>query len=132
MAFTDSERTYLAGQRLARIATSSATGTPDVAVVTFKVTADDRIEIDGLDNPKTLKWRNVVATGRAAIVVDDLASVDPWSPRGVKVRGTATADTDGNGRKVIRVTPEVVWSWGVNAGAPKHFAGMIERRDVRT
>lgn len=130
MSFTDAERTFLAGQRLGRVATTSAAGEPDVAPVTFRLTADGRVEIDGLDNPKTLKWRNVTATGRAAFVVDDLATVDPWTPRGVKLRGAATADTDPDGRRVIRITPETIWSWGINVGAPTHFAGMVERRDV--
>lgn len=130
MSFTDEERTYLAGQRLGRIATASAAGQPDVAPVTFIVTADGRIEVDGLDNPRTVKWRNVMATGRAAFVVDDLATVDPWRPRGVKLRGAATADTDDGGRHVIRITPAVIWSWGINPDAAKHFAGIIERRRV--
>lgn len=60
-----------------------------------------------------------------------LATIDPWSPRGIKMRGAASADTDPDGRKVIRIIPETVWSWGINADAPKHFAGMIERRDIR-
>jgi pyridoxamine 5'-phosphate oxidase family protein len=131
MSLTDAERAYLAGQRLGRVATASSTGEPDVAPVTFRLTPDDRVEIDGLDNPKTLKWRNVTATGRAAFVVDDLATIDPWSPRGVKLRGPASADTDPDDRRVIRITPETIWSWGINPDAPKHFAGMIERRDIR-
>ena len=130
MPFTDQERDYLASQPLGRIATASATGVPDVAPVTFRIADDGRIEIGGMDNPKTLKWRNVGATGRAAFVVDDLASTEPWSPRGVKLRGVASADTDPDGREVIRITPEVIWSWGVNPDRPKHFGGMIERRDV--
>lgn len=129
MSFTEEERAYLASQHLARVATASAGGVPDVAPVTFRIAADGRIEIDGLDNPKTIKWRNVIATGKAALVVDDLASTDPWRPRGVKVRGAASADTDGN-RHVIRITPETIWSWGVNPDAPKHFGGIIERRDA--
>jgi pyridoxamine 5'-phosphate oxidase family protein len=130
MSFTEHERAYLAGQRLGRVGTASASGEPDVAPVTFKITADGTIEIDGLDNPRTIKWRNVAATGRAAFVVDDLASTDPWTPRGVKLRGTARSDTDPSGRRVIRITAETVWSWGINPDAPKHFADMIERRDV--
>lgn len=129
MSFTEHERAYLAGQRLARVATSSPAGVPDVAPVTFRLTDDDLVEIGGLDNPRTIKWRNVIATGRAALVVDDLASTEPWRPRGVKIRGGATADTEG-GRHLIRVTPDTVWSWGVNPDAPKHFGGIIERRDV--
>jgi pyridoxamine 5'-phosphate oxidase family protein len=127
--FTPEELAYLTDQPLGRIATASTKGTPDVAPVGFEVTADGTIVVGGLDNPKTLKWRNVVATGTAAFVVDDLASRDPWRPRGVKVRGTAVAD-DSVGRGVIRITPEVIWSWALNPDADAHFAGMIERREV--
>lgn len=130
MSITEAERLYLTTQRLGRIATASASGEPDVAPVTFQLTDDGRIEIDGLDNPKTLKWRNVSATGRAAFVVDDLATIEPWTPRGVKLRGMASADTDHDGRQVIRITPETIWSWGVNVDAAKHFGGIIERRDI--
>lgn len=129
MPFTQDERSYLDDQRIGRIATASAKGTPDVAAVTFTVGDDGTIVVSGLDNPKTLKWRNVAATGKAAFVVDDLASIDPWRPRGVKLRGTAVAD-DTVGRGVIRITPEVIWSWGINTGAETHFAGVIERREV--
>lgn len=130
MTFTDAETAYLTTQRLGRIATASGAGTPDVAPVTFGLTPDGVIEIHGLDNPRTLKWRHVTATGRAAFVVDDLATVDPWQPRGVKVRGTAVAEQDAAGRHVIRITPAVVWSWGVNADADKHFAGLVEKRTI--
>jgi pyridoxamine 5'-phosphate oxidase family protein len=61
-------------------------------------------------------------------VIDDLVSVDPWRPRGVKVRGPATLEDDG-GRPRIRIHPQVVSSWGINTGAEKRFAS-IERRIV--
>jgi len=130
MSFTEPEQAYLGEQRLGRIATTSAKGEPDVAPVTFTITPSGRIVIHGLDLPKTVKWRNVLATGRAAFVVDDLATVDPWAPRGVKLRGGAAGLTDEQGRTSIEITPEVIWSWGVNPDAPKHFARMIERREV--
>jgi pyridoxamine 5'-phosphate oxidase family protein len=128
MAFTEQEREYLAAQHLGRIATTSAAGEPDVAPVAFSVAQDGTISIGGLDNPATIKWRNVEATGRAAFVVDDLATVDPWRPRGLKVKGAAAAVVTDEGRKVIVITPETVWSWGLNPAAPKHFGGMIEKR----
>ena len=130
MTFTEHESEYLRTQPLGRIATASAAGTPDVAPVTFRVLDDDRIEISGMDNPRTLKWRNVSDTGKAAFVVDDLATTDPWKPRGIKIRGTATAESEPDGSHLIRITPERVWSWGLNPDAPKHFGGIIERRDV--
>src|SRR5207248_8498979 len=51
--------------------------------------ARDVIEVGGFDLAKTKKFRDAEASGRAAIVVDDLASVDPWRPRGVEIRGRA-------------------------------------------
>ena len=41
-----------------------------------------------------------------------------------------TADTDPDGRRVIRLTPETIWSWGINPDASKYFAGVVERREV--
>jgi pyridoxamine 5'-phosphate oxidase family protein len=46
------------------------------------------------------------------VVIDDLATVDPWRPRGVEVRGRAEA-LDGD-RPLIRVHPERVVSWGLD------------------
>jgi pyridoxamine 5'-phosphate oxidase family protein len=129
MPFTPEELAYFDSQHLGRVATASVTGVPDVAPVTFTITAAGAIEIHGLDLPKTLKWKNALATGKAAFVVDDLATTDPWRPRGVKVRGRAEADVSGD-RPVMRIHPEVIWSWGINPDAAKHFAGMIERRTV--
>ncbi len=128
--FTPAERSYLTSQHLGRIATASASGVPDVAPVTFTVRDDGALEIGGMDNPKTIKYRNVLATGQAAFVVDDLASTDPWRPRGVKVRGAAVAETRPDGKPVIVIRPSTIWSWALNSGAATHFAGMIERREV--
>jgi pyridoxamine 5'-phosphate oxidase family protein len=128
MTFTHAERAYLAGQRLARIGTASADGAADVAPVGFALDGDDLL-IGGLDITKTRKYRNVLATGNAAVVIDDLASTDPWTPRGVKVHGPATIETAGNGKPRIRVTGTTIWSWGINADADTVFA-TIERRRI--
>jgi pyridoxamine 5'-phosphate oxidase family protein len=128
--FTDAELAYLRGQRLARLATASPDGDPEVSPVGF--TADpDGISSGGLDITTTLRHRNILATGRASLVVDDLASIEPWRPRGVKVRGDATITEDADGNAVIRITADTVWSWGINEGAEKHFAGTIEKRKIR-
>jgi pyridoxamine 5'-phosphate oxidase family protein len=129
--FTDAELEFLRATHLGRIATASAKGTPDVSPVTFEIVdGDTAIRISGMDNPRTLKWRNIVATGKAAFVVDDLASVDPWRPRGVKVRGAAEAIEEPGTRGIIVIRPSTVWSWGINEGAETHFAGIIEKRTV--
>jgi pyridoxamine 5'-phosphate oxidase family protein len=125
--FTDAERDYLTTQPLARIATASESGVPDVAAVGFTVDGD-HVVTGGFDITKTVRYRNLQANPRATIVIDDLASVDPWRPRGVKVRGSATIE-EGSGGLRIRIVPAVVWSWGLNAGAETRFR-TIERRDV--
>lgn len=126
-AFTQAELDYLAGQRLARIATASASGVPDVAAVSFGIDGD-HVLTGGFDISKTIRYRNLLANPRATIVVDDLATTDPWAPRGVKVRGSASIE-DGPGGLRIRIVPETIWSWGHNSGAESRFKG-IERRDV--
>ena len=129
MAFTTSEAEYLAAQPLGRIATRSAKGEPDIAPVTFSLSEDGSISVSGFDNPRTIKWNNVVATGRAAFVVDDLASVSPWRPRGVKVRGSAEAITTDDGQSIIVIHPETVWSWALNPEGGTHMGGRIGKRD---
>jgi pyridoxamine 5'-phosphate oxidase family protein len=125
--FTDAERRFLDEQPLGRIATANPDAEPDVAPVTFRLDGDE-IVVAGMDNPRTLKFRNVTRTGRAAFVVDDLASVEPWRPRGIKLRGAARTEGDGRAA-VIRIRPETVWSWGLNEGAATYF-GPVEKRVV--
>jgi pyridoxamine 5'-phosphate oxidase family protein len=66
----------------------------------------------------TRKFRNV----NVALVVDDIASVDPWVVRGVELRGSAEAVVDadppmrGMSREVIRITPQWIASWGLESG----------------
>ena len=50
-------------------------------------------------------------TGRAAIVIDDLASTGPWSPRGIEVRGRGEAIALPT--PLIRIHPERIVSWGI-------------------
>jgi pyridoxamine 5'-phosphate oxidase family protein len=126
--FTEAERAYLSSQRLARLATASEDGQPDVSAVGFSVDGDTVLS-GGLDLTKTVRYRHLRRNPRATLVVDDLASVDPWQPRGIKVRGRAVLEDDG-GKPRIRIHPETIWSWGINEGAPKHFADRIEKRGV--
>jgi pyridoxamine 5'-phosphate oxidase family protein len=125
--FTEGEVAYLASQRLARLATASASGQPDVSAVGFGL-EEDAIVSGGIDLTKTIRWHHLKENPRATIVIDDLASTDPFSPRGVKVRGAAIVE-DHDGRPRIRIVPEVIWSWGINQDAAKRFTS-IERRAV--
>jgi pyridoxamine 5'-phosphate oxidase family protein len=121
-AFSEAELAYLLGnRRLGRVATVGADGTPHVVPVGWRYNAEhDAIDIAGHQNERTKKFRDVRRSGRAAIVVDDLASTDPWRPRGVEVRGHAEA-IDGV-RPLIRVHPDRVVSWGLSALARSRSA----------
>jgi pyridoxamine 5'-phosphate oxidase family protein len=68
------------------------------------------IEVGGRNFARSKKYRDVARSGRAAIVVDDLASVDPWGPRGIEVRGPAEVVDD---PPRIRIHPQRIVSWGL-------------------
>jgi pyridoxamine 5'-phosphate oxidase family protein len=114
-AFTSDELAYLSGgsRRLGRVATVGADGTPHVVPVGWSLNAEiDAIDVGGHELVATKKFRDVSRSGRAAIVIDDLASEDPWRPRGIEVRGRAEAIQEP--RALIRIHPERVVSWGVD------------------
>jgi pyridoxamine 5'-phosphate oxidase family protein len=113
-AFTDGELRYLSERRLGRIATVGKDGTPHVVPVGWSFNPEhDSIDVGGMDFSRTKKFRDVRRSGRAAIVIDDLASTDPWMPRGIEVRGTAEA-IDGE-RPLVRIHPERIVSWGIES-----------------
>jgi pyridoxamine 5'-phosphate oxidase family protein len=114
--FTEAELRYLAGGRqLGRIATVGADGTPHVVPVGWIYNAArDTIDVGGHELERSKKFRDVARTGRAAIVIDDLESANPWRPRGVEVRGWAEAIAMPT--PLIRINPERIVSWGLEAG----------------
>jgi pyridoxamine 5'-phosphate oxidase family protein len=123
--FTPAELEYLRGQRLGRLATTGPDGEPQVRPVSFRVDAETgAIDIGGMHNPGTQKWRNIRRDGRAAFVVDDV--LPPWSPRVVEVRGRAEVLPDahltdafpGAAPGVIRIHPERILAFGVEEGGP--------------
>jgi pyridoxamine 5'-phosphate oxidase family protein len=71
---------------------------------------------------KSTKYRNVMKNNKVAIVVDDLKSIDPWDPRGIRIYGIADIvtrqggymdSTDHPNPPYIRINPNKKWSWGV-------------------
>lgn len=113
--FTAAEIAYLEDgeRRLGRLATVGADGTPHVVPVGFSLNhAEETVDVGGHRLERTKKFRDVADSGRAAIVVDDLASVDPWRPRGIEVRGRAEALA--SPLPVIRIHPERIVSWGLD------------------
>lgn len=125
-AFTGAEMAYLRSQPLMRFASASLSGRPDVAPVVFQIDGDD-IVTAGFDITKTVRYRNVQSNPRATVVIDDLASKNPWSPRGVKVIGSCVVEQGPDGERFC-IRPEVIISWGVNDTTPGIPA--MERRAV--
>jgi pyridoxamine 5'-phosphate oxidase family protein len=122
--FTEAERRYLAGGRqLGRLATVGADGTPHVVPVAYIYNAArDTIDVGGAELERTKKFRDVARAGRAAIVVDDLESTDPWRPRGIEVRGRGEAIAMPT--PLIRIHPERIVSWGLDRrGSARTVAG---------
>jgi pyridoxamine 5'-phosphate oxidase family protein len=111
--FTEAERAYLMGGRqLGRIATVGRDGTPHVVPVAWIYNAvRDVIDVGGHELEKTKKFRDVARSGRVAIVIDDLASTDPWRPRGIEIRGRGEAIALPT--TLIRIHPERIVSWGL-------------------
>jgi pyridoxamine 5'-phosphate oxidase family protein len=126
IALTDIERAYLRDQPLGRLATVDASGAPQNSPVgVFLDEQSGDIVIGGHAMGATRKFRNVQSNPHVAVVIDDLVSTDPWTVRGLEVRGTALALSDVDppvpfmSREIIRITPTWVASWGLDPNAPE-------------
>src|SRR3954451_7746945 len=111
--FREAELAYLSGGlQLGRIATVSADGTPHVVPVGWIYNAArDAIDVGGRELERSKKFRDVARSGGAAIVIDDLASTDPWRPRGIEIRGRGEAIALPT--PLIRIHPQRIVSWGI-------------------
>ena len=100
--FTPAEIAYLQSQRLGLLATVGADGQPHVVPVGFRYNAEqDTIDIGGHGGFTTRKkYRDVSQNRRVAFVVDDLASTNPWRPRGIEIRGEADI-LDSGGQEIV-------------------------------
>jgi pyridoxamine 5'-phosphate oxidase family protein len=133
-AFTAAEIEFLRNQPLARLATVGADGRPQVKPVGFLLDTDaDELVIGGYAGSgmaTSKKFRDVAANGFVAMVVDDVAEVNPWTPRGVEVRGHAEARMEGGaevGKRLgapfdfdpawILVRPTRIVSWGIDGSS---------------
>jgi pyridoxamine 5'-phosphate oxidase family protein len=124
-SFSEAELTYLAGQRLGRLATVAPDGSPQNSPVSFQYNPEvGTIDIGGHGMGASRKFRNLSTNDRVAFVVDDIASVNPWRVRCVEIRGTAEALTDmppprpGMSAELIRIHPRRVISFGLTEPAP--------------
>ena len=127
--FSEKEIEYIKSQHLVRIATASVSSKeeengsiqPDVVPVGFDFDGE-YFYVGGMNIVKSKKYKNVLKNNKVAIVIDDLKSVDPWDPRGMKIYGIADIVTRQGGYmestghsnpQYIRISPKKKWSWGI-------------------
>jgi pyridoxamine 5'-phosphate oxidase family protein len=124
--FSEKEIEYLKSQQIARIATavgsSEQSVQPDVVPVGFDFDGQ-YFYVGGINILKSRKYKNVLKNNKVALVIDDLKTIDPWDPRGIRIYGTADIVTRQSGymeqtphpqADYIRIKPEEKWSWGIN------------------
>ena len=94
---------YLKLQHILRIAAAAAPATskveienssiqPDVVPVGFDFDGE-YFYVGGMNIQNSNKYKNVLKNVKVALVVDDMKSVDPWDPRGLKIYGIADVVT---------------------------------------
>jgi pyridoxamine 5'-phosphate oxidase family protein len=153
--FSEKEIEYLKSLRLARIATASSVFSeekeedkqgsiqPDVVPVGFDFDGE-YFYVSGMNLLKSTKYKNVIKNNKVALVIDDLKSVDPWDPRGIRIYGTAdivsrqdgymergTDHPNNNPHQYIRIRPEKKWSWGIEEPVFVEGRFNVEREESR-
>jgi pyridoxamine 5'-phosphate oxidase family protein len=126
--FSRNEIEYLKSQRIARIATVSVSSEdtrsiqPDVVPVGFDFDGE-YIYVSGMNILKSTKCKNILKNKKVAVVIDDLKTVDPWDPRGIRIYGIADIVTRQGGymdqtghaeHQYIRILISKKWSWGID------------------
>jgi pyridoxamine 5'-phosphate oxidase family protein len=135
MSFTDEEIAYLRSQPIARVATLSDDGQPDVVPLAFEF--DGTFFWVGGSGPSvagTRKFRNVRAGNqKVALVIDDMVSFDPFIARCIRIYGDAEQPVEREGMVgpgvYMRITPTISWSWNM-AGDPVGDTWYQPRRTV--
>ncbi|HXS84366.1 MAG TPA: PPOX class F420-dependent oxidoreductase [Mycobacterium sp.] len=125
MSFKPHEIEYMKAADLARLATIQPDGTLQNSPVGF--TFNERlgtIDIHGYRMSKSRKFRNLASNNTVALVIDDIASRNPWRVRCLEIRGTAEQIKAGakraepNGDEIddaiIRITPRRIISFGID------------------
>jgi pyridoxamine 5'-phosphate oxidase family protein len=121
MTFTEGELSYLATQRLGRLATIQPSGAPQVNPVScYYNPVTGTIDIGGHNMAASRKYHNVRRNPRAAVVIDDMTPGSPPRIRCLEIRGRAEAipnpdsTTARAAGAIIRIHPQRIISWGID------------------
>jgi pyridoxamine 5'-phosphate oxidase family protein len=137
LIFSEKEKEYIGTQIIARIATTDCSismagkndntdgvggSQPDVVPVGFDFDGE-YFYVSGKNILKSTKYKKVLKNNRVAIVVDDLETINPWKPRGIRIYGTADlinrqggymSYIDPSQSHYLRIKPLKKWSWGID------------------
>lgn len=140
MTFKPHEIEYMRGAVLGRLATVQPDGTVQNSPVGFTFNESlGVIDIHGYRMSKSQKYRNVAANPTVALVVDDIASTDPWRVRCLEIRGTAEqaeapqargAAGDELDTAIIRITPRRIIGFGIDDTDTEPHLLKMDARDV--
>lgn len=143
MSFKPHEISYMRAADLARLATIAPDGTLQNSPVGFTYNEQlGTIDVLGYNMSRSRKFRNLASNNTVALVIDDIASRDPWRVRCLEIRGTAkqaeraTAAAEPNGdaidMAIIRITPQRIISFGIDDTQTEPHRLVPDSRDVPT
>ena len=143
MSFKTQEIEFMKASDLARLATVQPDGTVQNNPVGFSYNDDlGTIDIHGYRMSKSRKFRNVASNNTVALVIDDIASRNPWRVRCLEIRGTAELTESGERRAesnddeidtaIIRITPRRIISFGIDDTQTEPHKLTPDSRDVPT
>lgn len=143
MSFKTHEIEFMKAADLARLATIQPDGTLQNSPVGFTYNeALGTVDIHGYRMSKSRKFRNLASNNTVALVVDDIASRNPWRVRCLEIRGTAEQIGSGDRRTepngdeidtaIIRITPRRIISFGIDDTDTEPHKLAADSRDVPT
>ncbi len=136
MSFKPREIEFMKAADLARLATIQPDGTLQNNPVGFTYNGDlGTIDIRGYRMSKSRKFRNVASNNTVALVIDDIASRNPWRVRCLEIRGTAEQAESGDSEidtAIIRITPRRIISLGIDDTSSEPHDLVADSRDVPT
>lgn len=133
--FTDAEIGYLnrgpLSGLLGRLATVGPDGRPHVTPLGALYDPETQAIVigghAGTNMAASKKFRDAQRHPEVAVVIDDVATINPWTPRGIEIRGRAETYTEGGeeiGKRIdpgypwdpawIRIRPRRILAWGID------------------